>query len=62
MPRTPNMKETDEYYVIRYPESQDLQDLEGFDDNAFLIEDEKGLKIFGPSAYFVNKKWYNEQI
>lgn len=56
------MKEIDEYYAIRFHESQDLQDLEGFDDNAFLINDEKGLEIFGPSAYFVNKEWYNEQI
>lgn len=56
------IKETTEYYVIKYPESQELQDLEGFDDNAFLIEDEKGLEIFGSSAYFVNKEWYNAQI
>jgi hypothetical protein len=57
-----NLKETDEYYVIRFPESQELQDLDGFDDNAFLVNDERGLEIFGPCAYFVNKKWYNEQI
>jgi hypothetical protein len=56
------IKETTEYYVIKYPESQELQDLEGFDDNAFLINDEKGLEMFGSSAYFVNKEWYNEQI
>jgi hypothetical protein len=56
------IKETTEYYVIKYPESQELQDLKGFDDNAFLINDEKGLEMFGSSAYFVNKEWYNEQI
>lgn len=56
------MKENAEFYVIRFPESQELQDLEGFDDNAFLVNDEKGLEIFGPSAYFVNKEWYNEKI
>lgn len=62
MHRTPNMKENAEFYVIQFPESQALQDLDGFDDNAFLVNDEKGLEIFGPSAYFVNKEWYNEQI
>lgn len=62
MPGTPNMKETAEFYVIKFPESQELQDLDGFDDNAFLVNDEKGLEIFGSSAYFVNKEWYNEQI
>lgn len=49
----------EEYIVVTYPESQSLQDIEGFDDNAYLITDEKGLEDFGSCSYFVKKDWYN---
>ena len=33
--------------------------LDDFKDNSFLINDEKGIDIYGSSAYFVNADWYN---
>lgn len=48
----------EEYIVVTYPESLSLQDIEGFDDNAYLINDEKGLEDFGSCSYFVEKNWY----
>lgn len=51
-----------EYIVLLWDEAQSLQDKEGFDNNAYLIEDEKGLKDFGSGAYFVNKNWYFRNI
>lgn len=51
-----------EYIVLLFDEAQVLQDKEGFDNNAYLIEDEKGLKEFGSGAYFVNKEWYGRNM
>ena len=49
------------YIIIQWPEIQSLMDLEGFRENSYLINDEKGIEEFGSSAYFVNIKWlYNE--
>lgn len=31
-------------------------EIEGFRDNSYLINDEKGLEEYGSSAYFVNTK------
>ena len=45
----------EEYYIIEWPESQDLMDEEGFEDNCFLLE---AGDIFGSSTYVVNKNWY----
>ena len=53
------MKE-EEYIAIPFPEVQDLFGKEGFDDNSYLINDEKGIKDFGPCAYFVKKEWLNK--
>ncbi len=50
------------YIVITWPEIQELQDVNGFNENAYLINDEQGLTDFGSSAYFVNKEWYNKII
>lgn len=47
-----------EFIIVTWPESQELMDEPGFQVNSFLINDEKGLKIYGSSAYFVNKTWY----
>jgi stage V sporulation protein AE len=35
--------------------------LEGFKENSYLINDEKGIEEFGSSAYFVNTKWLNNE-
>ena len=50
----------EEYIPLSFPEVQDLFEQEGFDDNSYLINDEKGIKDFGPCAYFIKKKWLNK--
>ena len=50
----------EEYIIIIWPESQELMEQEGFDDNTYLINDDLGLDKFGPSAYFVNESWNND--
>lgn len=32
-------------------------ELEGFEENSYLINDEKGIEKLGSSAYFVNTEW-----
>ena len=49
----------DKYIVVCWPEIQFLFEEEGFDENAYLINDEKGIDDFGSSAYFVNFDWIN---
>lgn len=44
------------FVVIMWPEIQHFM-IEGFEENAELINDEKGLDDFGSSAYFVNVQW-----
>ena len=46
--------------AVGWPEIQDLMMVEGFDDNAYLINDDKGMDDFGSSAYFVDVDWMNE--
>ena len=48
------------YEIIQWPEIQALMEKEGFQDNAYLINDEQGLSEYGSSAYFVNKEWLNK--
>lgn len=47
----------DTYVVVCWPEIQFLFDIDGFEQNAYLINDEKGVNNFGSSAYFVNFDW-----
>ena len=47
-----------DYIVVTWPESQELFEIDGFREHAFLINDDKGMEIFGSSAYFVDKAWY----
>lgn len=49
--------ENDIFVVITWPDIQYCMDKEGFEDNAYLINDDKGLEKYGSSAYFVNKAW-----
>lgn len=44
------------YIIIEWPEVQELMEQKGFEDNSYLINDEKRI----PSAYFVNEEWYKE--
>ena len=50
----------DKYIIIQWPEIQEFMEIEGFEENSYLINDEKGLDDFGSSAYFVNTKWIDE--
>lgn len=48
-----------EYYeVIGWPDIQDIMDLEGFKENAALIEPNDNMGI-GSSTYLVNVEWLN---
>lgn len=47
----------DKFVAIGFPEIQEYMELEGFDENSYLINDDKGLDKFGPGAYFVSEKW-----
>ena len=47
---------------VWWPESQMLMELDGFEENSYLVNDDKGLLEFGSSAYFVNRKWLEENV
>ena len=47
----------DKYIVICFPEVQDYMDIEGFDENSCLINDEPLLSEYGSCAYFVRESW-----
>lgn len=47
------LENSGEYILVVYPFSQSLMELEGFDDNSSLAENE----LFGSAAYFVSKDW-----
>ena len=53
-------KET--FEVVCWPESQMLMELDGFEENSYFVNDDKGLLEFGSSAYFVNRKWLKENV
>lgn len=45
------------YEIVCWPDIQFLMEMEGFRDNAYLINDKKGIEEFGSSAYFVKSDW-----
>lgn len=45
------------YEVVCWPQSQMLQEIDGFDCNAYLISDGIGMSEYGPQAYFVDRDW-----
>ena len=47
----------DAFVVVTWPECQELMDVEGWEENSHLINDDKGVDEYGSSAYFVNTKW-----
>lgn len=47
-----------DYIVVTWPYIQELMEIEGFKENSYLINDNKGMEDFGSSAYFVDKTWY----
>ena len=52
----------DTFEVVCWPESLTLMDIDGFDENAYLVNDDKGLLEFGSSAYFVDRRWLEENV
>ena len=53
-------KET--FEVVCWPESQMLMELDGFEENSYLVNDDRGMLEFGSSAFFVNRKWLEEKV
>ena len=52
----------DTFEVVCWPESQMLMELDGFEENSYLVNDDKGMLEFGSSAFFVNRKWLEEIV
>lgn len=48
------------FILVEWPETQNLMDHEGFEENACLANDDYFLKTYGSSAYFVNEEWLKE--
>ena len=46
----------EKYVVVRWPESQELMDEEGFESHSYLINDDRGLEDFGSQAYFCRRR------
>lgn len=49
-----------DYKVVTWPESQDLMEKKGFREHCELINSEKGLDMYGSSAYLVDKEWLEQ--
>ena len=49
--------ERETFEVVCWPDIQSLFNIEEFRDNAYLINDEKGLEDFGSGAYFIRSVW-----
>ena len=50
---------TDQFEVVQWPETQNLMELEGFEENSILINSEPLLTEYGSSAYLVRSSWLN---
>lgn len=48
---------TTSYTIVTWPDIQEIMEEDWFDDESFLINDQKGLEKFGSSAYFVPVKY-----
>lgn len=48
----------EDYEIIEWPAIQAFMDLDGFDKNATLIEENDDMGI-GSSTYLVSKEWLN---
>ena len=52
----------DTFEVVCWPESQMLMELDGFEENSYLVNDDRGPLEFGSSAYFVNRTWLEAHV
>lgn len=55
-----DFNDEDDFTIIQWPDIQAFMDIEGFNTNACLANDNYFLDIYGSSAYFVNKNWLNK--
>jgi len=46
--------------IVEWPESQNIPEMDGASEHAWLINDPRGLKRFGSAAYVVESEWWNE--
>ena len=58
--KTPILIMDKNFEIVCWPESQELMAFEGFDENSELINSERGLDLYGSSAYYVDKEWLQE--
>ena len=52
----------DRYVIVEWPESQRFMDIPDFEDYSFLINDERGLDIYGSCAYFIEESWLKKAL
>ena len=43
------------YQIIEWPYIQEYMEYDGFETNAYLINEESWIDQYGPSSYFVNE-------
>ena len=48
------------YVPVCWPEIQYYLDMDGFEENSYLINDDAGMDEFGGSAYFIDEDWLEE--
>lgn len=48
------------FVVITWPDTQELMDEEGFEENSILINDGPLYDKYGDSAYMVNLNWLSK--
>ena len=51
---------SEKYVVVTWPEIQFYMNRDGFNENSYLINDEKGIEDFGSSPFFVEEEWANK--
>ena len=54
--------ENGEMTIVTWPESQDLFGCANYREHSKLINGKVGLKIYGSSAYLVEKEWWEGDI
>ena len=48
------------FVVVPFPESQEIENKEGFLDNCELINSDLGIEVYGGAAYTVKKEWLDQ--
>lgn len=54
------MEAIGDFYIIPFPEVEDFQELEGFEEHSALIEPNDNIGI-EPGTYLVEKEWVINQ-